>query len=111
MRLPELARQAAFAAGGACLVLLAPFGLTLLNPQSHLNGGAGGGWDWGPFDFLLMGALLFSTGMALQLVWRHLPGPASRMAGVLAILGVALFAWVELATGGVSRLVVALLEP
>jgi hypothetical protein len=105
-----LARQGAFAAGGAGLLLLAPLGLTLLNQDSHLNGGEGGGWDWGPLDFLIMGALLFAAGLGLQLALKRLPGPVSQIAGVLAILAAASLTWVELATGGLSRIVVSLFD-
>lgn len=91
-------------AGLATLALLAvPLALTLANPASHLRGGGGGGFDWGPGDFLVMGAMLFAAALAIQLAARHLTRPATRGLALLAILALFALVWAELAVDGVSK--------
>lgn len=85
------------------LVLLIPLVLTLLNPNAHINGGAGGGADWGPVDFITMGILLFGTGLALDFAVRKLTSPVYRMIACAAIVSALLLIWVELAVDGVSQ--------
>lgn len=61
------------------------------------------GWNWGVFDFVIVGLLLFLTGLAIEFVLAKVTSPVYR---VLAVVGIvlALFAvWVELAVEAVSR--------
>lgn len=55
--------------------------------------------DWGPFDFLVMGILLYGTGIACELVMRKFRNTAQRVL-ICGILLVLLFlVWAELAVG------------
>ena len=85
------------------LVLLIPLVLTLLNPNAHINGGNGGGADWGPLDFITMGVLLFGTWLALDFAVRKLTSPVYRMIACVAIVSALLLVWIELAVDGVSQ--------
>lgn len=78
-------------------ILTIPLVLTLSNPTAHINGGAGGGWDWSPGDFVVMGAMIFGTGLLLD--WTIQKGGKNRfiIAGVIMFLFVWL--WAELAVG------------
>jgi hypothetical protein len=85
------------------LILLIPLVLTLLNPNASLYGGPGGGWDWAPGDFLVMGALLFATGLALDFAVKKLGNPVLRVVACFAIVFALLLIWAELAVDAVSR--------
>jgi hypothetical protein len=87
------------------VLLLIPLVLTLLNSNASIYGGPGGGWDWMPGDFLVMGTLLFVTGLAIDLAIRNLTSPAARIAIVGAILLALFLIWIELAVDGVSQLI------
>lgn len=89
---------------GTGLILLIPLVLTLLNPSAHVNGGHGGGWDWGPGDFIAMGALIFATGLALDFAVRKITHPVYRIIASIAIVTVLFLLWVELAVDGVSQI-------
>ncbi len=84
------------------LILLIPLVLTLLNSNASLYGGAGGGWDWAPMDFLAMGFLLFIAGMAIDFVARRFH-PLFRYVTIAVIVLAFLALWVELAVDGVSQ--------
>mgnify|MGYP003394284630 CR=1 FL=1 len=88
---------------GTILLLLIPLAGTILNPNSHLNGGSGGGSDWGPMDFLLMGALLFTGGLAFNLAAAKIRDPFFRGFAIAGIVFALFVLWVELAIDGVSR--------
>ena len=55
--------------------------------------------DWGPFDFIVMGVLLYGTGLSCELVLRKIKKTTHR----IIVCGVILFAlfliWAELAVG------------
>jgi hypothetical protein len=55
--------------------------------------------NWSPFDFVVMGALLFSVGMALELVVSRRGPVAYRLAAGGAILTTLLLIWSNLAVG------------
>lgn len=95
---------------GVGSLLLIPLTLTLLNPNASLYGGPGGGWDWMPGDFVVMGLLLFLTGLAIDFAWRNVANPAYRVIAVAAIMTALVLIWVELAVDGVSQLVHFLLK-
>ena len=89
------------------LILLIPLVLTLLNPDARMNGGAGG--DWAPGGFVVMGLLLFCTGLAIDFAVRKITHPIFRMFAVAAIVLTLLAIWMELAVDGVSQMLAALL--
>ena len=78
-------------------ILLIPLVLTLLNPNAEINGGSGGGFDWMPGDFAVMGALLFGTGLLLNFALRK--AGKYKLPAVLAIVLGFLYIWAELAVG------------
>lgn len=79
------------------VILLIPLVLTLLNPTASINGGQGGGWNWTPSDFLVMGALIFGMGSGFVLTARKVR--KHRLAIGVAFAVVLLWIWVELAVG------------
>ena len=101
-------RNAALASGA---LLLLPLIFTLANPLARLRGGPGGGFDWMPGSFLVMGAMLFTVILGVQLAIKHVGQPTLRIALVLAILAVFSLIWVELAVDGVSQLALSMVLP
>ncbi len=89
---------------GTVLLLLIPLVLTLTNQSSTLNGGPGGGFDWGLEDFLVMGLLLLFVGLAAQLAVRLVKSPGARVLAVLLVVFAGFVIWAELAVGVISRL-------
>lgn len=77
------------------LVLLIPLALQL----TIGTGVDGQGFNWKPGDFVVMGALLFSTGLAINFAVRKLNSPAYRVIAVVAIVLVLLLIWADLAVG------------
>ncbi|MCC3158707.1 hypothetical protein LJ737_15790 [Hymenobacter sp. 15J16-1T3B] len=55
--------------------------------------------NWSPFDFVVMGALLFSAGFALELVASRRGTLAYRLAAAGAVLTALLQLWANLAVG------------
>ncbi|MEK7511173.1 MAG: hypothetical protein AAB582_02975 [Patescibacteria group bacterium] len=90
---------------GVVVVLLLPLALTLLNSSASIYGGAGGGFDWMPGDFVVMGILLLLAGLAIDVVVRNLKNSSSRVLAVVGVVLLFLAVWVELAVEGVSQLV------
>lgn len=84
------------------LILLIPLVLTLINPNARINGGSGGGWDWAPGSFFVMGTLLFCTGLAIDFAARKFTNSLYRVTAIIAIVILFLLIWVELAVDGVS---------
>lgn len=102
---PELARDMVFdrnsllrVGGGTLLVLLIPLVLTIRD-----GGVDGRGWNWAPGDFLVMGALLFATGLALDLAWRRVTNPVFRVLACAGIVVALMLVWAELAVDAVSK--------
>ncbi|MEM6493874.1 MAG: hypothetical protein AAF650_05790 [Pseudomonadota bacterium] len=91
------------AALAACGLLLLPLALTLANPDARLLGGKGGGFDWMPGSFLVMGVMLFTAALAVQIVSQRASGAASRTLAIGAIALVFVALWAELAVDGVSK--------
>ena len=54
---------------------------------------------WTLRDFVVAGVLLLTTGLACEFVWRKVKKNRHRLIIVLAILGVLLLIWLELAVG------------
>ncbi|SIT74639.1 hypothetical protein [Pontibacter indicus] len=55
--------------------------------------------DWGLFDFVIMGILLLSTGLAAEFVIRKVKNTESRLVVIGLILLVFFLIWAELAVG------------
>lgn len=53
--------------------------------------------NWSLSDFIIMGALIFTTGLALDLVVRK--AGKYKSLGAMAIIGLFLWIWAELAVG------------
>ena len=62
------------------------------------------GWNWGPLDFVIIGPLLFLTGLAIDIVSQKLTNPIYKILAVIIIIGVLMAIWVELAVDGVSQM-------
>jgi hypothetical protein len=78
-------------------ILLVPLAGTLLNPNASMYGGAGGGFDWTLSDFVVMGAILFVTGLGLDFAYRK--AGKYRVIAIAAIIFAFLWLWAELAVG------------
>lgn len=61
------------------------------------------GWDWGVIDFIVIGLMLFITGLIIDLAARKIKNPAYRAIVIIGIVIVFLLGWVELAVDAVSR--------
>jgi len=55
--------------------------------------------NWSVFDFIVMGILLLSVGLLLELAFRKIPKKGSRIAFIVIILIAFLLVWAELAVG------------
>lgn len=55
--------------------------------------------DWGLSDFVVMGVLLFVTGMGVELSLKKLANPTHKVVVSLLIVFVFLLIWAELAVG------------
>jgi hypothetical protein len=55
--------------------------------------------NWSPFDFLVMGLLLFSLGFAADAIFRKFQQLRSRLLFTALLLVVFLLIWIELAVG------------
>lgn len=85
---------------GTALLLSIPLVMSIVDRVKA----PGDGWHWGPLDFVVMAALLFSAGVAYELIAARTGSTARRAAFGVAIAGVVLAIWVELAVGGISQL-------
>lgn len=79
---------------GTGLILLIPLVMTLLG-----DGVEGEGWRWKFGDFVVMGIILFTAGLALDIVTRKLSRPVYRVIACTAILSALTITWAELAVG------------
>ena len=77
------------------LILLIPLALQL----TVGTGVDGQGFNWKLGDFVVMGALLFATGLGIDLVTRRVTSPVYRVIAVAAIVLAFLLFWAELAVG------------
>lgn len=55
--------------------------------------------NWGPGDFIIMGILLFGTGLLCELVMRRVKNTKNRIVICAAVLFVFFLIWAELAVG------------
>lgn len=79
------------------IIILTAIGMLLLIP--FIAGQFTEEVNWTGFDYLIMGILLLGTGLTLELVLRKVPKRKSRIALCLAVVGVFLLIWAELAVG------------
>ena len=63
------------------------------------------GWNWSPLDFVVMGALLFIVGLAIDYAARKLRGPWQKTIAIGGIVVIFLVVWTELAVDAVSQLI------
>lgn len=75
------------AIGTACILMLAALGNRFVE-----------GWNWDPFDFVFIGALLFGSGLVFELISRR-GGPYYRMAVGLGVVTAVLLLWINAAVG------------
>ncbi|MDJ0977236.1 MAG: hypothetical protein QNI87_01735 [Erythrobacter sp.] len=94
-------RKAALASG---VLLALPLTLTLANPAARLRGGEGGGFDWMPGSFVVMGVMLFAAALGVQIAAERIHGPTARAIAVLGVIAFFALIWVELAVDGISQL-------
>lgn len=101
---PQKMKNSLIRVGVATAVLLAiPIVLTLLNPNSHLRGGAGGGWDWSLWGLVWAVPLIFCIGLAIDFASRKIKSPAYRILTISLIVLALLLAWVQVVTDQVSE--------
>jgi hypothetical protein len=62
------------------------------------------GWNWSPFDFVVMGTLLFVVGLAIDFTARKVTDPVNKVLAIGAIVLAFLALWTEMAVGAVSQL-------
>jgi hypothetical protein len=84
----------------AAAVLLIPLVMSIIGSMTP----GGNGWLWGPFDFLVMGALLYGAGLAYEFFAARTRGTKQRVAIAVLIILAAVAIWTELAVGAVSQL-------
>ncbi len=77
-----------------CLLLLLPLMFTITKLS---------GWNWSFFDFLLMGLLVAIVFVSLDFSFQNIRHPLYKAAAAVAIIGVGLLVWAELAVNAVSR--------
>jgi peptidoglycan/LPS O-acetylase OafA/YrhL len=79
------------------LIILAAVGLLLLIPLVAMQ--FTNEVNWSGFDFLVMGFLLLGTGLICELVLRKVKKRTNRLVVCLAVLGIFILVWMELAIG------------
>lgn len=62
------------------------------------------GWNWGPLDFVMMGALLCVVGMTIDLAARKIVDPTQKILVIVGVILAFVALWVEMAVDGVSQL-------
>jgi hypothetical protein len=56
-------------------------------------------WDWQLPDFIIIGTLIFGTGLLVETVRHKVRNQTKRTAIIIALVLAALFIWAELAVG------------
>jgi hypothetical protein len=59
--------------------------------------------NWSPGDFVIMGVLLFASGLAYELIAAQARKPSHRVVAGLMVGAVFVVIWAELAVGAVSK--------
>lgn len=55
--------------------------------------------NWGVFDFIVAGVLLFGTGLIFELILRKVKTKKSQIATIVILFILLILIWVELAVG------------
>jgi hypothetical protein len=55
--------------------------------------------DWDVFDFILMGGLLYGTGLLCMLIWRNVRSMEAKIILCASVLILLFLIWIELAVG------------
>ena len=79
----------------AGLILLVPLVLQL----TIGTGVDGQGFNWKLGDFIVMGALIFGAGLAIDFAMRKVTNSTRRIVAIIAIVLAFLLIWAELAVG------------
>ncbi len=61
------------------------------------------GWNWSIAGFFFVGALLFGTGLAIDLASRKITNPTYRVLAIISIVLALILVWIEIAVDAVSR--------
>lgn len=61
------------------------------------------GWNWSFFDFIVMGGLIFVTGLIFDFVVTKAKSPFNKFVAGGTVILIFLLLWVELAVDAVSR--------
>ena len=86
-------------------LLLIPLMLTVTNPNASIYGGNGGGCDWMPGDFILMGILLFVLILAMDTANKKIQNQTYKYGVIVFILLVFFIMWIELSVDGISKII------
>jgi amino acid transporter len=79
------------------LLLFLGFLPTLFNPNAHIYGGTGGGWDWSPWGFVgPMAALMFMTGIGIDTAARSIEHPIIRAIVIVGLVCGLGFIWAQI---------------
>jgi hypothetical protein len=79
---------------GTGAILLVPLVLTLLG-----SGVDGDGWHWTLSDFVIMGILIFGTGLIYECIIKKIKNSTHRVYFAIALVVAFLLVWAELAVG------------
>lgn len=80
------------------LILLIPFVLQL----TIGTGVDGRGFNWTVSDFIVMGILLFGSGVVIEFAAKKITDPAHRVVAIAVVLATFLLIWAHLAVGIVN---------
>jgi peptidoglycan/LPS O-acetylase OafA/YrhL len=78
------------------LILLIPLAMMFFSVE---------GWHWTFGDFIVMGALLFGTGLAIDFAARKLANPTHRVLAIIAIVAIFLLIWAGMVANAGERLI------
>lgn len=85
---------------GTGMLLLVPAVMNIMDRGKP----PGDGWNWGPGDFLTMGALLFCAGLIYEMVATKTRTRQQKWAVGAAVAVVVFLIWLQLAVEGLSKL-------
>lgn len=59
-------------------------------------------WNWGPLDFIIMGILIYITGLTIEIANKKIKDTNYKLATIGGIILVLILIWIELTTDAVS---------
>ncbi len=89
-------------------ILYSAFGTGLILLVPLLGNMFADGWHWSLGDFVIMGALLFLTGLALSFASTKIVSPAPRLLACAIIVFICIAIWAQLAVGAISQVMMLL---